>query len=125
MEIWLPVPLDESVELDVDILFFIHSRIRDQFFKMIQTKESLKSKSTKNWKQFFSGVYEVCVIYKTTILNLHYACGSCGYMAFCDCYKTRMPTKKEILLSSTTKVLARDLFLLELCNFFKSKFLCP
>ena len=57
----------------------------------------------ENLEKIVSRTYETCDRFETSIFNLHYMCGSCGYMECLHCYKKRMPktTQKSCKHSSS------------------------
>jgi hypothetical protein len=92
MGIWLPVPLNEPIEeQDVEISFHILNHIKEHFFNIIETEEGHLGGLKKIWKKMVSGTYKKCDSCKISIFNLHFMCGSCGYMVCLHCHNIRMP----------------------------------
>ncbi|XP_003747085.1 lysine-specific demethylase 3A [Galendromus occidentalis] len=44
------------------------------------------------WKKVY-GVREMCDVCSTTIFNLHWTCGHCGFVSCTDCFRSRMDRK--------------------------------
>lgn len=49
-----------------------------------EKEEAVKVK----WRRVY-GVREMCDVCSTTIFNLHWTCGQCGFVACIDCFRTR------------------------------------
>jgi lysine-specific demethylase 3 len=123
MGIWLPVMLDELIEeQDVTISFFIPN-LKEQFFVIIKTKEEHADRSKKIWKKIVSRTYETCDRFETSIFNLHYMCGSCGYMECIHCYKKIMAkTTQKFCKYSSSKFSLVELIPDRALQFLQEKF---
>ena len=104
MGIWLPVMLDELIEeQDVTISFFIPN-LKEQFFFNYQNEGRACRQVEENLEKIVSRTYETCDRCETSIFNLHYICGSCGYMECIHCYKKIMAkTTQQFCKYSSSK----------------------
>ena len=59
------------------------------FIEYMAPEVDLEGDSTRvKWKRVY-GVREMCDVCSTTIFNLHWTCGQCGFVACIDCFRER------------------------------------
>ena len=107
--LWLPQP--ETVnQLNTDLALFLLTHVGDQFCWMIQVEKEAKAGApavegggsttgTIFWKRAIEGFRELCDACQTTLFNIHWTCGECGFVVCIDCYKAR----KAVLSPSNGK----------------------
>ena len=107
--LWLPQP--ETVnQLNTDLALFLLTHVGDQFCWMIQVEKEAKAGApavegggsttgTIFWKRAIEGFRELCDACQTTLFNIYWTCGECGFVVCIDCYKAR----KAVLSPSNGK----------------------
>ena len=106
LKLWLPQPEEAAKDLGVEMAICLLTHVGDQFCWMMEIEKKAKaealvaagsgsaSKKCKiAWKRVVQGVRELCDECNTTLFNLHWACGKCGYGVCIDCYKSRRTAK--------------------------------
>ena len=108
--LWLPQPEMSVQELNTDLALFLLTYVGDQFCWMVQVEKEGKAgdlaveggdstTGTIAWKRAVDGFRELCDVCQTTLFNIHWTCGECGFVVCIDCYKAR----KAVLSPSNGK----------------------
>ncbi|KYM79539.1 Lysine-specific demethylase 3B [Atta colombica] len=81
-------------DLDLETAHRLLWQVGDQFCDLLHQEknalqEHMAEDGTVAWKRVILGVREMCDVCETTLFNVHWACGKCGFVVCIDCYKGR------------------------------------
>ncbi|XP_022919363.2 probable JmjC domain-containing histone demethylation protein 2C isoform X1 [Onthophagus taurus] len=94
LKLWLPSADKPPTDLDLETSRFILKQVGDHFCNLLTQEkdahgEHMSEEKTIAWKRVVQGVREMCDVCETTLFNIHWTCGKCGFVVCLDCYKGR------------------------------------